>query len=551
MGYDVVVVGGGIAGLTSAAYLSREGLHVLVCEKAEKAGGLVNSFDHKGFIFDGGIRAIENSGIIFPMLKQLGIEVDFVKSPVSVGIGNRIIRLTSKESLKDYEDLLSWAFPENKADVKGITQEVSRVMDLMDILYGIDNPLFMEIGKDRAYLLKTLLPWYIRYRLNIGKAVKLSLPINTYMERFTKNDSLRSMVTQHFFTDTPSFFALSYFSLYLDYSYPMGGTGELIRKMVEKIEELGGEIHTGTTVISVDLKGRTLTTASGETIGFRKLVWAADLTKLYSAVDTGVLTDQRVIQSIAQRREDLTGKTGGDSIFTVYLTVDRPKEDFERICSPHLFYTPKTTGLSSISLEDLRTGDADDPKAFTKEKDRIMEWLGRYMDLNTFEISFPVMRDDSLAPPGKTGIIASTLMEYRLVKHIADLGWYEDFKQVCEEQVVRVLDGSIFPWLSESVTGVFSSTPMTIERVTGNHQGAITGWSFTNDMIPVENRFQKIADSVFTPLPGVFQAGQWVFSPSGLPVSVLTGKLAADEVKKELKKEAKKDTKRDAGRDER
>lgn len=539
MGYDVVIVGGGIAGLTSAAYLSREGLRVLVCEKAEKVGGLVNSFEYKGFTFDGGIRAIENSGIVFPMLRQLGIELEFVKSPVSVGIGNRIIRLTSRESLKDYEELLAWAFPENTADVASITKEVSRVMDLMDILYGIDNPLFMEIGKDREYLMKTLLPWYVKYRMNIGKAVKLSMPINTYMERFTKNDSLRSMVTQHFFTDTPSFFALSYFSLYLDYAYPKGGTGVLIEKMVEKIMEQGGEIRTGTEVTSVDLKARTLLTASGETIGFGKLVWAADLTRLYSAVDTGVLSDQKVIRSTEERRHDFSGKTGGDSIFTVYLTVDRDKEEFEEICSPHLFYTPKTTGLSSMSLEELRAKEGDSTSGFTTDKDRIIAWLGRYMDLNTFEISFPVMRDDSLAPPGKTGIIASTLMDYRLVKHIADMGWYEEFKQVCEEQVIRVLDTSIFPWLSESITDRFSSTPITIERVTGNLQGAITGWSFTNDRIPVENRFPKIAKSVFTPLPGVFQAGQWVFSPSGLPVSVLTGKLAADEVKKELKKEKK------------
>ncbi|HSP48569.1 MAG TPA: NAD(P)/FAD-dependent oxidoreductase [Clostridiaceae bacterium] len=539
MGYDVVIVGGGIAGLTSAAYLSREGLRVLVCEKAEKVGGLVNSFGYKGFTFDGGIRAIENSGIVFPMLRQLGIEMEFVKSPVSVGIGNRIVRLTSRESLKDYEELLAWAFPENTADVAAITKEVSRVMDLMDILYGIDNPLFMDIGKDKEYLMKTLLPWYVKYRMNIGKAVKLNIPINTYMERFTKNESLRSMVTQHFFTDTPSFFALSYFSLYLDYAYPKGGTGVLIEKMVEKIVEQGGEIRTGTEVTSVNLKERTLQTVSGETVGFRKLVWAADLNRLYSAMDTTALSDQKVIRSTEQRRQDFSGKTGGDSIFTVYLTVDRPKEEFEKICSPHLFYTPKTTGLSAISLEDLKTGETDSVSGFTTDKDRIIGWLGRYMDLNTFEISIPVMRDDTLAPPGKTGIIASTLMDYRLVKHIADMGWYEEFKQVCEEQVIRVLDTSVFPWLSESVTDRFSSTPITIERVTGNHQGAITGWSFTNDRIPVENRFPKIAKSVLTPLPGVFQAGQWVFSPSGLPVSVLTGKLAADEVKKELKKEKK------------
>ena len=68
MKYDVVIVGGGIAGLTSAAFLSKTGYNVLVCEKESKVGGLVNSFDFKGYTFDGGIRAIENSGIVLPML---------------------------------------------------------------------------------------------------------------------------------------------------------------------------------------------------------------------------------------------------------------------------------------------------------------------------------------------------------------------------------------------------------------------------------------------------------------------------------------------------
>jgi phytoene dehydrogenase-like protein len=78
MQYDVVVVGGGMAGLTAAAYLSRAGARVLLCEKEKQVGGLVNSFERGGFVFDGGIRAIENSGIVHPMLRQLGIDVEFL-----------------------------------------------------------------------------------------------------------------------------------------------------------------------------------------------------------------------------------------------------------------------------------------------------------------------------------------------------------------------------------------------------------------------------------------------------------------------------------------
>ena len=75
MNYDAIVVGGGAAGLTAAAYLAKSGYATLLCEKENKLGGLVNAFSRNGFVYDGGIRAMENSGVMLPMLKSLGIDV--------------------------------------------------------------------------------------------------------------------------------------------------------------------------------------------------------------------------------------------------------------------------------------------------------------------------------------------------------------------------------------------------------------------------------------------------------------------------------------------
>ena len=142
--YDAIVVGGGMAGLTSAAYLAKAGLKVLLCEKENKIGGLVNSFDYQGFVFDGGIRGIENSGIIRPMLSQLGIEIEFLPSDVSIGIGKDVISVNSADSLHAYQELLGKYYPDNKADIARIVEEIRKVMHYMDIQYGIDNPLFMD-----------------------------------------------------------------------------------------------------------------------------------------------------------------------------------------------------------------------------------------------------------------------------------------------------------------------------------------------------------------------------------------------------------------------
>ena len=65
------------------------------------------------------------------------------------------------------------------------------------------------------------------------------------------------------------------------------------------------------------------------------------------------------------------------------------------------------------------------------------------------------------------------------------MGWYREFKARVESRIIENLDGSVYPGLKSAVIGVF-------------------------------------------------QAGQWSFSPSGLPISILTRTLAAKRVLKAL-----------------
>jgi phytoene dehydrogenase-like protein len=140
-----------------------------------------------------------------------------------------------------------------------------------------------------------------------------------------------------------------------------------------------------------------------------------------------------------------------------------------------------------------------------------------------------------MAPKGKTGLIISFLFDYRLTRQIEEQGWYDEFKAVCEKRVMEVLEGSVFPGICKASQHIFSSSPLTMARLNGSHEGAITGWSFTNQPIPAESRLPKIMNAIKTPLPGIYQAGQWTYSPSGLPIAFLTGKIAADQVIKDLK----------------
>ena len=402
-----------MAGLTAAAYISRAGLKVLLCEKENQTGGLVNSFEYKGFTFDGGIRAIENSGIVAPMLRQLGLQVEFLPSPVSVGIGKDVVTVSSKESLGAYQELLDKYFPGNQQDIAGIIQEIAKIMRYMDVLYGIDNPLFLDLKNNPGYVFRTILPWALKYLLTAPKIARLRKPVDEYLAGFSTNRALLDIIAQHFFQKTPTFFALSYFSLYLDYRYPRGGTGALAKALEQFVLGIGGEIRRETEITRVDPGRNQATDARGNIYQYKKLVWAADLKTLYRLVDPTSLTDDKVIKGIEARKAALAGKIGGDSVFTLYLTVDLEGTHFAQVSSPHFFYTPSTIGLSQVSLDELRGDDPKIPAGFVDDRPRIEDWLGRFLDYTTYEISCPVLRDASRWPrrakPGSSSARSSIM----------------------------------------------------------------------------------------------------------------------------------------------
>jgi phytoene dehydrogenase-like protein len=359
--------------------------------------------------------------------------------------------------------------------------------------------------------------------------------VDEYLAGFTDNKALLDMIAQHFFQKTPAFFALSYFSLYLDYRYPRGGTGVLPHALEQFSLEKGTEIRLDTGITRVDPGKHQAVDSKGNFYRYKKLLWAADLKRLYQILDLASLADSKVIRGIQAKQKAIAGKVGGDSVFTLFLTVNLDKTTFAEISSPHFFYTPSISGLSHASLDDLLNSDPDKPAKFIDDKLRIVDWLKRYLDLTTYEISIPVLRDSSLAPAGQTALIISSLFDYSLTKHIQALGWYDEFKELVSEHMLEVLDASIYPGLMAAVIDSFTSTPLTIERLSGNSEGAITGWAFTNDFIPAVNKLPQVARSVLTPIPDTYQAGSWTDSPSGMPISILTGKLAADRILKDLK----------------
>ena len=260
-------------------------VHVLL-EKNDHCGGLVHSFVRDGFLFEAGVRALLYAGIIPPMLRELGIELETLPNPVSVGVEEHIVHVENQASLYDYAAMLKTLYPDSHTQVDRLIAVIKAVMKDMQVLYGVDNPLFYNFKQDKVYFIRTYLPWMLKFVRTLYRINHMRGPVEPFLEKLLADPSLRSIVCQHFFRGTPAFFALSYFYLYTDYFYPVGGVGQLAQKVLDKLREFGGEIRLETLVVGVDAARRVLTDEHGHAYAYDDLIWAADLKTLYRITQT-------------------------------------------------------------------------------------------------------------------------------------------------------------------------------------------------------------------------------------------------------------------------
>jgi phytoene dehydrogenase-like protein len=538
-GGSAVVVGGGLAGLTAAAFLRRAGLEVTLLEKNDRCGGLARSFERKGFTYDAGPRALIDGGIIGPLLERLELELPTVPSPVSVGIGEDIVHIESRDSLGAYGELLARARPGSAADAAAIVRKLRKVMGDMDVLYGIENPMIRPPLEHPLWLLGKFLPWSLRFFSTIGRIYRFSEPVELALSTMTGDAALADLVGQHFFRATPAFFAMSYFSLYLDYRYPLGGTGRLAELLEAHVRAQGAQVATGRSVVAVDLAAGSVTDQTGQKWPWDELIWCADLKTLYRLADPEAIRGRRRKLAWLRNREAFLARPGGDSVFSLFLGLSLPPEYFAERSRPHLFYTPETSGLGELRIERLEALKAEfrglEPAQAGRWKDSVLAYLADFVRYNTLEISIPALRDPSLAPKGHTGLIVSVLLDYGLCSAALSALWFEEFRERLESLLIAALEAKLYPGIGRRVVDRFSITPLGLEREVGSSGGAITGWSFEGGPPPVVHHIHRATAAVRTPAPHVFQAGQWSYSPSGVPIALLTGKLAADAARRDLR----------------
>lgn len=510
---EAVVIGGGLAGLTAASYIAKSGIKTVLVESSEQVGGYMGSFEREGVVFDYGIRAIENSGIVKPLLEDLGIakEVPFLPNTVGQNVVDSLYTISNIDESMAYIDGLATLFPHQKDELEIIKELIRKSIKDTSSLYGSENPLFSK-GLSRAYKsLSFIIKNYKLMKELSNPDSDLRVPMEEFFKRYLSDEKLIAVLTGEFFENSPSYFVLSYHRLFFEYMYPKGGMKAIPSALSKVIKKYKGDIYTKTKVERITGDGPfKIILEDKSIIKAKRIVIASDPTH-FSAI-TGV-------------------KKGsfrpGESVFTLFVTLKAPVREIAPHNIGHLFH-----------MNDINHTPLDAKNASLKD----------FANFSNIEISIPSVRDPSLSPKDKTGIIMSAPMFAKTDTY----DWLNSTGEEYEKMKKEVIEGflmsvsTLIPQLKDkkNILYLSSVTPKDYQEMTQNSGGSITGWGYTNEKSPSETSFFNIGQSIKTKVDGIYRCGQWTFSPTGAPVSIMTGRLAADALIASLKQETTKKKKR-------
>ncbi len=512
---DVVVIGGGLAGLSAGAYLARAGLAVEVCEQSDDTGGYFRGFSRDGFYFDAGLKAIENAGMLLPMLKQLGLDsrMTIRRSKCCLAFPDKVIPLATSDDIMDFYGQLAQHFPNSRSGLDVLLRDSNRVSDWVNLLVTIPNPLFEGYGT----VLKQFPGWISRNLpglLRSWKTAKLmDVPLAEHVSSLVSDPALARLLTQFYFSGTPALFGLGYSKMYMDYYYPEGGMQRITDELAGYVMEHGGKISIGCKATKIEVEGRratTVRTSDGRNIRARFVVAACDMKSVFlHLLDEGHLD--------SAYRAQVNQAVAGESAVNLFVATDLDPSKLPTGDCPHIFFLPDYEGIDD---QDRQNED--------------------YFARAPLEISIPCLNDTALAPERKAGFVISALTSDSFGRNWGTVDGkrgakYLEIKKSISEQIMSSVE-RLFPGLKQHTLFADLSTPLTLHRYTLNSGGSIVGWTYDREKTYKRAYSVGMRKAVMTPIGNLFQVGHWTLYPGGAPMSILSGRLAAAQVTKIAKR---------------
>ena len=156
--YDVIVIGAGIGGLTTASLLARRGFKVIVLEQNDHPGGYCSSLSHNGYLFDIGASlfwGFDEGGSFHSLFSELGMIDSILKGDsirkvdpgLQIVLPNHRIDVFSERS-RFFEEIKR-EFPRDLMNLKNFYKEIDHIEEKLYEIGGTRHP-FVYNGKSRA-----------------------------------------------------------------------------------------------------------------------------------------------------------------------------------------------------------------------------------------------------------------------------------------------------------------------------------------------------------------------------------------------------------------
>jgi prolycopene isomerase len=306
MDYDVIVIGGGLSGLTAASLLAKRGLRVAVIDKSYNPGGSCGIFKRHGTVFDQGSAMLFGFGekgfnahrFVFNCLEE---PIDMLQHDYLYCLNFKGHRIRFWADVDKFAEELGRVFPSEK-------QHIHRFYHDLYTTYQhvmVENPAYATADETepktalRSFLKHPLS--YIRFLSYLNKSAESLL--NKYFkdpEIFNFYDKLTSTYCYTNVRESPAVLAsVMFVDNHVGGSYyPAGSTLFLPGKLEKVIEEHGGDMLLEKEVvkilfdekhpIGVELK-------NGEKLFAKNLVYSGTVWNLYGKlIDTEHTTPKRI-----------------------------------------------------------------------------------------------------------------------------------------------------------------------------------------------------------------------------------------------------------------
>jgi phytoene dehydrogenase-like protein len=346
---EVVVAGGGLAGLTAACHLAERGTDVRLFERREALGGRVRTRDREGFLLDRGFQ------VLFPAYPAVRRELDL-----------------DALNLRRFDPGATIARPGSRSVL------ADPLRDPGSFLRSALNREVTVLDKLRTLRLRAAATWRDPESvLDDDRSIREALRGMGFSDAFIEHFAAPfygGITLDRSLTDTSAFvFGYTFAMLSRGATaVPADGMGAIPTQLADRVERAGASIRTDSEVSAVSTTGDDVTiTVDGETVAADAAVVATDPATAYDLTGVeSIPTDARgcVTQYLALSRE--TALDGARRL-VLNPTTEGPNQ-VAPLSAVAPEYAPP--GRSLLSATYLGSPGADEAELFARTRETLEQW---------------------------------------------------------------------------------------------------------------------------------------------------------------------------------